>query len=100
MQDNHSADADYDAIATALQPHQLLTLQQYAQSQGLQDHEWSSHRIGRAVAIALAVENIVGTCRQAGFSERRAIAEAAARLNLDIDTLARHRRAVRARRRG
>jgi hypothetical protein len=92
-------DADYHAVETVLEPHQLRTVHEYATTQGLAPEDWPKNRTARVIAVALAVENLVKNLRVEGLSERRAVARAATLLSLDLDTLSRHRRIVRARKR-
>jgi hypothetical protein len=89
--------ADYHAVESALEPHQLRTVREYAVAEGLVADDWPKNRMARVIAVALAVENIVKNCYNEGLTERRAMARAATQLGVDLDTLSRHRRVVRAR---
>jgi hypothetical protein len=91
------AHADYDAVGAALEPQQLATLRAYARTQRLRPEEWSKIPLCCAIAIPLAVENVVRHLREIGLSEKDALIRAAAQLDLDFETLQRRRRLVRQR---
>jgi hypothetical protein len=81
-------DADYEAIAAALKPHQLRTLEEYAEARGLAAERWQDLVVSATVAATLAVSNYVAG-RGSGTPHNKALAAAAVDLGLDPDTVLR-----------
>lgn len=84
------SEADYAAVEAALFPYQHQALLDYAAARGCS--HWRDVAVGCVVASTLAVENIVARRRGEGMKDRAALLEAAAVLDLDLETLRRQSR--------
>ena len=87
---------NYELIAEALLPYQRKTLEDYAAARGIPRSEWWRQPLCAVMAASLAVSNELQNLSDSDVPEKKTIAMVAAKYDLDVETLHRQRRKIRA----